>query len=44
MKEELKSIDIQTRNLMIMNWSLHLRENVARVYLARKEGGRGLIS
>ena len=43
-KEELKSIDIKTRNLMTMNGSLHLRENVGRLYLARKEGGRGLIS
>ena len=43
-KEELKSIDIKTRRLMTMNGSLHPRENVGRLYLARKEGGRGLIS
>ena len=43
-KGELKSIDIKTRKLMTMNGSLHLRENVARLYLARKEGGRGFIS
>ena len=43
-KEELKSIDIETRKLMIMNVSLHPRRNVGRLYLARKEGGRGLIS
>ena len=43
-KEELKSIDIKTRKLMTMNGSLHPRENVGRLYLARKEGERGLIS
>ena len=40
----MKSIDIKTRKLMTMNGSLHPRENVGRLYLARKEGGRGLIS
>ena len=43
-KEELKSMGIKTRKLMTMNGSLHLRGNVGRLYLARKEGGRGLIS
>ena len=43
-KEELKSIDIKTRKLMTMNGSLHPRGNVGRLHLARKEGGRGLIS
>ena len=43
-KEELKSIDIKTRKLMTMNGSLHPRGNVGRLYLARKEGGKGLIS
>ena len=44
MKEELKSIDIKTRKLMTMNGSLHPRGNVGRLHLARKEGGRGLVS
>ena len=43
-KEAMRSIDIKTRKLMIMNGSLHLRGNVGRFYLAKKEGGRGLIS
>ena len=43
-KEELKSIDIKTRKLMTMNGSLHWRRNVGRLYLARKEGGRELVS
>ena len=44
MKEELKSIDIETRKLMTMSWSLHLKGNIRRLYLANREGGRGLIS
>ena len=43
-KGELKSIDVKTRKLMTMNGSLHRRGNVGRLYLAKKEGGRGLIS
>ena len=43
-REEMKSIDIKTRKLMNMNKSLHPRGNVGRLYFARKEGGRGLIS
>ena len=43
-KKELKSIDIKSRKLMTMNESLHLRGNVGRLYLARKEGGRGFVS
>ena len=42
-KEELKSIDIRTRKVMTMNGSLHLKGNVGRLYLPRKEGGRRLI-
>ena len=40
----MKSIDIKTRKLMTMNGSLYPRGNVGRLYLARKEGGRGLVS
>ena len=43
-KEELKSIDIKTRKLTTMNGSLDPGGNVSRLYLARKGGGRGLIS
>ena len=43
-KEELKSIDIKTRKLMTMNGSPNPRGNVGGLYLARKEGGKGLIS
>ena len=44
MKEELEIIDIKTRKLMTVNGSLHPRGNVGGLYLARKEGGRGLVS
>ena len=40
-KEELKTIDIRTRKLMIMNGSLHSRGNVGRFYFERK-GGKDL--
>ena len=29
---------------MTMHWALNTESDVARVYLSRKEGGRGLIS
>ena len=40
----IEIIDIKTRKLMTMNGSLHPRRNVGRLYLARKERGRGLIT
>ena len=39
-KEELKSLVMRTRKLMTINESLNPRENVGRLYLARKEGRR----
>ena len=44
MKGELKSIEIKARKLMTMNWNIHPRGNVGRLYLARKERGIGLAS
>ena len=43
-KQELRDMDIRTRKIMTMNGNLHPRGNVSRLYLPRKEGGRGLIS
>ena len=43
-KEELQAIDRKTRKIMTMNKELHPRSDVARIYVARKKGGRGLIS
>ena len=42
--EELLKLDRKTRKILNMNRALHSRSNVARLYLKRKEGGRGLIS
>ena len=41
--EEMISMDKRTRKILAMNGCLHTRSNVARLYLPRKEGGRGLI-
>ena len=42
--EELVSMNRRTRKILAMNGCMHTRSNVARLYLPRKEGGRGLIS
>ena len=41
--EEVASMDKRTRKILAINGCLHTRSNVARLYLPRKEGGRGLI-
>eukprot|EP00795_Rhopilema_esculentum_P003517 gene3517-biopygen1669 len=43
-KDELESMDRRTRKLMTMSKKLHPRSDVARIYVSRKKGGRGLIS
>ena len=43
-KEEICQLDRKTRKMMTMHGMLHPRANVARLYLPRDEGGRGLIS
>ena len=43
-RDELKQMDQRTRKLMTMRKSLHPRYNVDRLYVSRKEGGRGLAS
>ena len=43
-KDELRTIDRKTRKLMTIHKALHPRSDVDRLYLSRKEGGRGLIS
>ena len=43
-KEELQEIDRKSRKIMTMNKKLHPRSNVARIYVPRKKGGKGLIS
>ena len=41
--EELVSMHRKTRKILAVNGCLQTRSNVARVYLPRKEEGRGLI-
>ena len=41
-REELKQMDQRTRKLMTMHKALHPRDDVDRLYVSRKEGGRGL--
>jgi hypothetical protein len=43
-KEELKGMDIRTRKVLAMNGVFHRHGSVGRLYMKRKEGGRGLIS
>ena len=43
-KDELKQIDQRTTKLMTRHKALHLRDDVDRLYVSRKEGGRGLAS
>lgn len=43
-KAELRSIDQKTRKHMTIHKSLHPRANTERLYITRKEGGRGLLS
>ncbi|XP_068684628.1 uncharacterized protein [Montipora foliosa] len=41
--EEVANMDGRTRKILAMNGCLLIRSNVARLYLPREEGGRGLI-
>ena len=43
-KSELQAIDRKTRKLFTMYGALHPKSDVDRLYIPRKEGGRGLIS
>lgn len=43
-KQELRDLDSRTRKFLTMNGGLHPRDSVERLYVTRKEGGRGLIS
>ena len=42
-KFEMEQLDRQTRKLMTMHNALHPKSNVDRLYLPRKDGGRGLL-
>ena len=43
-KEEISEIDRRTRKLLTMRKAHHPKDDVQRLYIKRKEGGRGLIS
>ena len=43
-KSELQAIDRKTRKLFTIYGALHPKSDVDRLYVSRKEGGRGLIS
>ena len=43
-RDELKQMDQRTKKLMTMNKALHPRDDVDRLYVSRKEGGKGLAS
>ena len=42
-KNELQEINRKTRMVMTINKELHPRSDVARIYVSRKKGGRGLL-
>ena len=41
-REKLKQMDQRTRKLMTMHFALHFIDDADRLYVSRKEGGRGL--
>ena len=43
-KSEMQAIDRETRKLFTIYGALHPKSDVDRLYIPRKEGGRGLIS
>ena len=43
LKSEIEKLDRKTRNILIMNGMHHPREDVDRLYIKRKVGGRGLL-
>ena len=43
-KNELQAIDRKTRKFFTIYGALHRKSDVDRLYIPRKEGGRGLIS
>ena len=42
--QEIKGIDIKTRKILSMNGSFHPNSDIDRLYLQRKDGGRGIKS
>lgn len=42
--DELREMDRRTRKLLTMHGALHPKSNVCRIYMPRKDGGRGLLN
>jgi hypothetical protein len=42
--EDLKKIDIKTKKILTMYKMHHPKADIDRLYIKRKEGGRGLVS
>ena len=42
--DEIKELDRKTQKLLTMHKGLQPKSNVDRLYVSRKEGGRGLMS
>ena len=43
-ERELKAMDVKTRKFLAMFGVFHMKSSVDRLYMKRKDGGRGLIS
>ena len=43
-QDEINDMDRKTRKLLKIYGAFHVKSNVNRLYMKRKEGGRGLIS
>ena len=43
-KSELAELDRKTRKILTIHGAHHARSNASRLYLPRREGGRGIIS
>ena len=43
-REELKQMNQRTRKLMTMHKALHSIDDIDRIYMSRRVGGRGLTS
>ena len=43
-RKELQQMDQRTRKLMMMHKDLHPRSDVGRLYVSKKEGGRGFTN
>ena len=43
-QKELDTLDKKTRKILTMNGAFHMASSVDRLYMKRKDGGRGLIS